>query len=102
MSIKMKRLDAKALIEESSSDEFYECWGDAVTEIDTGSGRWKKYVRIIHKHKPSGKFYAFDVAYGLTEMQEDEIFSYGDEFVELPEVEEVEIVTKQWVDKKEI
>jgi len=67
--------EAMELIDEYSEKYEY------VEEIEGESGRWDQNIQIIFKNGDS--YYAFDYSRGLTEMQENTIYTVGHYEVEL-------------------
>ena len=62
-------------------------------EIDDTS-RWSVFHTLVFEHE--GKFYQTHYSVGATEMQDESPWEFEDE-VECHEVEEKEVVVKQWV-----
>lgn len=80
---------------EGSSWAFGDCEGfEFVTEIAGRPRRWTTTITAVLKHVETGKHYGYDWEQGNTESQENE---FPDGSVELPEMVEKEVTTKEWV-----
>lgn len=88
--MKLTGEEARRIVYRDSDDwEFVE---DCIVD----NTRWSVLKDAIHKHIPTGKFYEFNFSVGATEMQDESPYEYDDE-VEIYEVEQREVTTKQWV-----
>jgi len=70
------------------------------TEEIYDQGRWTTSFTGVFKHVPTGKHYIFDWTRGSTECQDgQELFPFcdNDNNIEVQEVEEKEVLVKQWV-----
>lgn len=68
------------------------------TEKIVDQRRWTTMLEAVFLHKPTGKHYAIFWEVGSTEQQEQSPFEYDDPV--LTEVEEKEVLVKQWVNVK--
>jgi len=80
------------------SDDWEEVKG---TRRITDQRRWVTVEEAIFKNTKAGKFYRMWWEFGSTEQQDQAPFEYEDE-VELREVEEREVLVKQWVPVEEV
>jgi len=64
------------------------------------TSRWSTYMSGVCKHIESGKFYSLNWSVGSTEMQDESPFEYGPGEIDLHEVEQVEVMVKQWMSVK--
>ena len=61
--------------------------------------RWSIIHSLIFEHE--GRFYRTGYSVGATEYQDEQPFDYYDDGVECWEVEEREVLRKEWFDKDE-
>lgn len=86
--------EARRIVWEDSSDfEMIE------TNIEDTS-RWSIHYTGICKHIETGKFYEISWSQGATESQDEGPFEYISGDINLVEVEQQEVVVKQWVQVK--
>jgi hypothetical protein len=89
--MKIKNQEAQEIIYEDHAD-----WEVVESSIE-GQGRWDTHMFSICKHKVTGLYYGVNWSKGSTECQDQEPF-YDDE-VEFTEMEQVEVIKKEWKPK---
>jgi hypothetical protein len=89
--MKFKKEDLQEMVYEES--EKLELVEDKVIEND----RWAILHGVIFRDIESGKYYESSYRVGSTEMQEESPYEYADAEEECAEVEQKEVLVKQWV-----
>ena len=77
-------------------DELELPWNDDIIKVQEviDTSRWSIIYELVFEYE--GKFYQTHYSVGATESQDESPWEYEDE-VECVEVEEIEVVVKQWV-----
>ena len=75
----------------------HEDWREIESNV-IDNNRWSIVHKGVFKHTPTNKYYSVNWRTGATEMQDERPFEYEDE-IEFVEVEQVEVVVKQWKPK---
>lgn len=87
---------SKKMMQEIAYDDYSEAnlIEDNIVEVS----RWSIIHEIIFEYKE--KFYKSSYSKGATEMQDESPYEYDEDMINCTEVEQKEIMVKQWVEVK--
>lgn len=94
--------EIRALLRDELGSPEWEDAFDIVTEIEGAHSRWHREIHVILQYKADGKLYKATWRRGATESQENEIYEYAGEEVDLPQVFPVEVVKIEYKTEAEL